>query len=373
MAGDAYMGKPGAMEKLMQFNPKVGMQIQQQKQVAEQQKIAKAAKTDKALKAMLATKREVFSSEVEKAAKLGTPEEFVSHLENFRESLRPEFGDVVDSIPAPTAEMYEQAKQMHGGDPKSKYSSIKKGIGPDGKEVFMGLNKETGKMEPIEGGVPTPGKGMKITTADGTTIETGVSTGGLTKSNQTKVQKDLLGATDALLKVNDIAAGFKPEYQELTTKFKMFGKNIKSILGGDTSPEDEAEMTAFSDYRADSGRLLTETLKEMSGAAVTESEAKRAETYIPKAGVGLFDGDSPVQMKAKIKNFQRFQIRATARLNFIRKNGMEIGDIPLDRMEAIMERRGEAIEEELAGKGAPEDKIESLTRQQLAKEFGLIQ
>ena len=81
MAGDAYMGKPGAMEKLMQFNPKVGMQIQQQKQVAEQQKIAKAAKTDKALKAMLATKREVFSSEVEKAAKLGTPEEFVSHLE----------------------------------------------------------------------------------------------------------------------------------------------------------------------------------------------------------------------------------------------------------------------------------------------------
>ena len=116
MAGDAYMGKPGAMEKLMQFNPKVGMEITQQKQVAEQQKLQKAAQTQKDLSAMLAKKREVFSAEVEKAAKLGTPEEFVSHLENFRESLRPEFGDVVDSIPDPTAEMYEQAKQMHGSD-----------------------------------------------------------------------------------------------------------------------------------------------------------------------------------------------------------------------------------------------------------------
>ena len=52
---------------------------------------------------------------------------------------------------------------------------------------------------------------------------------------------------------------------------------------------------------------------------------------------------------------------------------MEIGDIPLDRMDAIMGRRGEDIEEELAGKGTPEDKIEYLTRQQLSKEFGLIQ
>ena len=78
-------------------------------------------------------------------------------------------------------------------------------------------------------------------------------------------------------------------------------------------------------------------------------------------------------MKAKIKNFQKFQIRATARLNFIRKNGMEIGDIPLDRMDAIIGRRGEAIEEELASKGTPEDKVEQLTRQQLAQEFGLIQ
>ena len=342
MAGDAYMSKPGAMEKLMQFNPKMGMEITQQKQVAEQKKLDKAAKTQKDLSAMLAKKREVFSAEVEKAAKLGTPEEFVSHLENFRESLRPEFGDVVDSIPDPTAEMYEQTKQMHGDDPKSKYSSIKQGVGPDGKEVFIGLNKDTDKYEVIEGGTPKPSKGMKITTTDGTTIETGVSTGGLSKPTKTSLQKDIIENQTSMDSINQLEALYEPEF--LT--YGGLAKGKLATVMNKMDPEDRSNFqtrrSAFIGAANQNFLAFRKWATGVSGGEKEMAEIKRAT---------FSEDDSPQDFEAKLGLIKSLKRRLNARMKAALSSGVDnqeqfkeyLKDHSLDGIPTLQER-GEALQ-----------------------------
>ena len=325
MAGDAYMSKPGAMEKLMQFNPKMGMEITQQKQVAEQKKLDKAAKTQKDL-----------------SAKLGTPEEFISHLENFRESLRPEFGDVVDSIPDPTAEMYEQTKQMHGDDPKSKYSSIKQGVGPDGKEVFIGLNKDTDKYEVIEGGTPKPSKGMKITTTDGTTIETGVSTGGLSKPTKTSLQKDIIENQTSMDSINQLEALYEPEF--LT--YGGLAKGKLATVMNKMDPEDRSNFqtrrSAFIGAANQNFLAFRKWATGVSGGEKEMAEIKRAT---------FSEDDSPQDFEAKLGLIKSLKRRLNARMKAALSSGVDnqeqfkeyLKDHSLDGIPTLQER-GEALQ-----------------------------
>jgi len=374
LVGKAMSGDTQSLQALMTANPTLGMQVSQHVQKSKDKKAQDAlnkSTQDRSLEKAMQTSMENLTTQM-----AGLPYEEAKELFQ-REAPRlgemfPEIGKIVGGGDLDYSEE-DHGKIVKQFGTESGLTNIQKGLGPDGKIAILGYNKETNQMEVIEGGKPVPSKGMRITMADGSVVETGVPVGGgLTKSNKTQVGKDLLAATDALLKVNDIAKGFKKEYHQFATRFKIKGKGLISSLGGEISPEDEKEVADYADYRANAGRLLAETLSELSGAAVTPSEAKRAETYIPKVGSGLFDGDNPIDMQAKIKNFQKFQMRAVARLNFIRTKGMEIGDIPLDKMDSIIERRGEAIEKELTDNGMPQEQAENMARQQLSKEFGLV-
>ncbi len=195
--------------------------------------------------------------------------------------------------------------------------------------------------------------------------------GGLTKPVKTQVQKDLLDAADNLSRISEIENLFDPNFQLIGTKINASRLATLDKLGRQLDPDDQKVLDDFTEYKASAGQMVADTLRKMSGAAVTESEAKRAYEYIPKPGTGWLDGDSPRQIQAKIKRFKSFSRRATARLNFINRHGMSIEDIPLGNIDKMIDRRGEELEQELSG-SLEGDKLEVAVKQKLAEEFGLV-
>jgi hypothetical protein len=117
----AYMGEPGAMERLMQLNPAMGQQLVQQQQQAEQLKLEQAAKlraedtakNDK-LRKIATENKGFFDDVVKQGAKIATFPEYAQFIEQKREDLRTVIGNDADLLPKPSPELYEQGKQIYG-------------------------------------------------------------------------------------------------------------------------------------------------------------------------------------------------------------------------------------------------------------------
>lgn len=197
---------------------------------------------------------------------------------------------------------------------------------------------------------------------------------GLTKPVKTQVQKGLLDATDNLSRISEIENLFNPGFQLIGTKINASYLKTLDKLGQDLDPTQQKLLDDYTEYKSAAGQMVADTLKKLSGAAVTEHEAKRAYEYIPKPGTGWFDGDSPRQIQAKIGRFKAFTRRAAARLNFINSRGLSIEDIPLDRMDKVIKRRGNEIEVNIKASqpGLSAAELKDATLQKLSEEFGLV-
>lgn len=251
------------------------------------------------------------------------------------------------------------------------------GIGPDGNPAFMRFDKEGG-MQRVEGFQPLPRTGMEVTTPDGTTVRMGgePSGSGLAKPTQNKVEEAYLNTTERVSRVGRIRESFKPEYLQIGTRWDALSTAWKEKAGFSASPEDRQALAEFSAFRSRAANDLTQTLKEMSGAAVTPQEAERLLTVIPNPGTGLFDGDSPTQFKAKMDDVYRDVRRAEARLNYIRKNGFDLDrmkQIPLNDVPKLINERAGQLELEMGARGLQGEELEAAVRQRLAEEFGLGQ
>lgn len=225
-------------------------------------------------------------------------------------------------------------------------------------------------------GMAAPDEAMIVYGPDGKPIvqKGGVTTiGQLSKPTVTEIEKDLKAATEQLQQVKNIGAKYKPEFQNIWTKIGMEGSALKDKLGMQVAPETAEALGEFTSYRAEAAQYFADRLKAMSGAAVTEPEMKRQEAYLPNPGTGLLDGDSPKQLEAKLRRMDEFMTKATARLNYIRKNGIELKDAPpLDKMKSIIDQRGAALDAELKATIPDAAQRRATVRQKLSAEFGLV-
>jgi len=217
------------------------------------------------------------------------------------------------------------------------------------------------------------------TMPDGTTrlvMGSGAAKGGVQTGVQPGTQKDieqhLLSASQDLSQLQGIRARFNPEYQTFQGQWQGGWLKLKDKAGYQLDPKEQEYLNKFTSYRAESGQMLADVLKRMSGTAVTEPEMKRQEVYLIKAGTGLFDGDSPEQVKAKLDRFEQFQRRAVARLNYVRKSGMSIQNVPLESLDGIMKKQAKTIMEANMKKGIKGDELKNQTQRDLAEMFGLV-
>lgn len=185
-----------------------------------------------------------------------------------------------------------------------------------------------------------------------------------TKAVNTDIQKQLLNTQAALDRIDLIAQGFKPEFLDIKTRFGTTFDALRDKFDSGALSKDERvrlrEMTAF---RRDAIDNLNRTIKDITGAAMSEPEAVRIGATIPKAGTGIFDGDSPEVFKSKMNGVIRNLNRAKSRLMYAARVGLDFKDLPLDAIDGIIDARGN----ELLDSGMPEEEVEATLKQ----EFGL--
>jgi hypothetical protein len=141
----------------------------------------------------------------------------------------------------------------------------------------------------------------------------------------------------------------------------------QEYLGGKLTPEQAQSAVAYNEFRSNVMAELNETLRMLSGAAVTAHEMERLREQLPSMN------DSPTVFMAKLKASRRRSARAISRLGYVRRKGLDLEGIPLYRIDKIMETRGDELKAEAQRQnpGMSDADASDIANQQIASEFGV--
>jgi hypothetical protein len=193
------------------------------------------------------------------------------------------------------------------------------------------------------------------------------------KEGQNALDKLAMSTGDRLARIDRIETAYKPEYLEQRFKGTQSLRAIGEKFGvTKLTPEQKTQLTQYTQFKQDSVRDLNAYINEITGAAMGQGEeADRIKSGVPNAGTGLFDGDSPTEFDAKLKNTLRDLRTVEARIQYIKNNGLKIVDVPLDKMPDIMRKREKELISSLGlDVTKPEDKV--ILKSRLGQEFGLM-
>lgn len=199
------------------------------------------------------------------------------------------------------------------------------------------------------------------------------------KTTQGKIDDSLMESGGRLMRLDNIAASFQPKFQTFSTQMGSRWAALKERGGVGLSGAEKKSLTEYSQFKAGSLSNLNLYIKEITGAAMSEVEADRIRQAMPDPGSGLFDGDSPTQFKAKLDDAIRLVKMAESRSVYLKRNGMSLANekgeplVPLERMPALINKRGKEIELELkqAQPGVDPAALKRAVMRQLGQEFGL--
>lgn len=222
--------------------------------------------------------------------------------------------------------------------------------------------------------------GISFTTPDGSVVQVGGRGPGLGTKGKNDLDTRRINSADQLQRLNQITAKFDEKFLRSGPRLNNLVLSLKDkgILPGDLSPEDESSLIEFSEFRQAAFNNLNNTLREMSGAAITPQEAERLLKSLPNPGKGVFDGDSPSQFQAKTSAVTQQLKLAIARYNYSQATGevdAATGAVSLDQMRSFINERAQEIEQQLrqANPGATEDQIQSTVRAEIRRLFGNFQ
>jgi hypothetical protein len=236
-----------------------------------------------------------------------------------------------------------------------------------GKVTYQPRSQAAGQQVPPKQG---------ITIGPDGTVQIGGSGMSLGNKARGEVETQLVNLSGKMERLGQIQDSFDPRYLQVQERVGQAWNGIKDKLG-QLGPEDQAALADFTGWKQAAFNDLNLTLKEMSGAAVTEQEAVRQLMVLPNPGESISDGDSPAVFQRKLNNAIGFTKKAYARLAYIRKNGLESGEnfagIKLDDMPKLADKRGKELEQQIKEQdpGLPPEMVQQLVMQMLAQEFGM--
>ena len=197
--------------------------------------------------------------------------------------------------------------------------------------------------------------------------------GRLDKTAQGEVQKDIVGLTNTIGRLESIQRDFDPKFLDVFNRTGMAWAALQDKFGA-LPEEDKKELGRYTKFRQKSVANAALYVKYLSGVAVSEQEYQRIMTTLPNAGTKIFDGDSPTEFEAKMLETTKQSKQAMARAIYLNTIGFrgkpwEAG-VALDDMEKIVDQRATEIEKELQGKVSP-NRMDDAVRSQLKREFGI--
>lgn len=200
--------------------------------------------------------------------------------------------------------------------------------------------------------------------------------GALGKEGQNELDKKMIAASDNLANLSSVRAQFRPEFQQIENRLGMaWTAFVDKFKKGQTlvRPEDRAQLEAFSAYRSDALDTMNNYIKSITGAAMTDAEAKRILGALPAVGEGIFDGDGPTAFKAKLDAAFDKTAAAIARYNYARQSGKDWQMIGIEQMKTVVRNRGKQLEQELlrANPNIDRSALPAEVTKQLKREFGI--
>ena len=172
-----------------------------------------------------------------------------------------------------------------------------------------------------------PPTGMSFTSdgKGGVTLTQGPGvSGGIGNPTKTDLEKGIGDMSDILASTQSIRQDYQRKHLTLGGKLANMWTSLKSKAGADIDPQSRQELEDFAIFRASTGKNFADQIKAMSGAAVTESEGKRQEIYLPTAGTGIFDGDDPDTFESKLNRQESFVTSAMVRKRAMIDSGMSL-------------------------------------------------
>lgn len=142
----------------------------------------------------------------------------------------------------------------------------------------------------------------------GQETKAGAAALGFDKATTTMIEKEINALANTGALVTQAVRDFDADLATRGARLKRFTlTELEKIDRASLSDEDRAFITKMTDFEGSTGQLLTETLAQLSGAAVTKQEAERFETFLPKTS------DSATQIQTKLRRFQKLTQMAIAR------------------------------------------------------------
>ena len=423
--GQAVQGDESALERLMQADPDRGMKVMQYQQMQGQKRLQIDQK-----EAEEASKMLWYITQAPEQKQQALWNDFLeSHLSRTRpdmyQSLKGKPWDkdaalmwMAKSLPYETLQKIVNPKfetvTYRQGDDEVTSQVVNGQLKELGRGPKFAPQKASGAMQKVQdpnsatgwswqspsgqrmSNAPPPSGGLQgeISLADGTKIRLGKSDdsqSGLSKSAQNEVEKSLIDAGNTLMSMSEMEKSFLPKWQEGPERAMQWWNDKKSWAGFQLNPGDEQDLSDFTKYRADVGHFYSTKLKEMSGGAVTPGEAERAMSWIPNAGTGVFDGDSPIKLQSKMRRMKEFTQKAVARLNYLRRNGFSVRNgmvvdqsgkqtgpldqsFPIEKVGDLINKRAGELEAQIkqSNPEAPQEQVTQTVLKRLAQEFGLV-
>lgn len=225
-------------------------------------------------------------------------------------------------------------------------------------------------------------KGLDIQfNGDGTisSITQGGSEYGYGKKQTGNIEEKLFNTREGLARLNGIEQAFRPEFQEIGTRFAAAWAEGMDFMGIDLSPEDTKLVEDFSSYQMQSLDNMNKHIKDATGSQMSENEAGRIRKGMPDPGENWWNGDSPVKFESKMKAQIKLLRAAAARYQYALKNGWDMDpnalekSMPLDDVGALIDDRGAALEREFRARNPnlSDDAVSGFVVQQLNAEFGI--
>lgn len=221
--------------------------------------------------------------------------------------------------------------------------------------------------------------GMSIRTNPDGSVEIiqgpGAGTEGLTNKTRNDLQTTTVQAREGLARLRAIKTQFRPEYQQLGTRWSNLATAWKDKAGMSVNKADAEQLRAFSQYKAESLNNINLYIKEITGAAMSNAEAERIQKGVPNPGSGLIDGDSPVEFSAKLDGTMRRLSEVNARAMYALKHGLttdQMFAIPLDTVPGLIDKRGADLEAEVKRQSPAisDEELRAVVAERLLQEFG---
>ena len=219
--------------------------------------------------------------------------------------------------------------------------------------------------------------GMSIEVGEDGTVRfgQGSAANNMGTATKNKVEGKLLDSLEMGSRVQSIKDSFNPEFLEFKNRAGNKWAAMKDFMGVDLNEDETKQLKGFTVFRRRAVSNMTRLLNEISGAAVNQHEYKRISKTMPNAGTDMFDGDSPIEFKAKMDDVLKDVQNANMRYNYALANGLKPMEtnIEIDAMPDVFEERAILVEGEVSRemRGASDADIEAETRKRLKAEFGI--